>query len=158
METSTLQYILLMQLHERNLRQLPWFADKNTLGRPPVEHTCWPESFGNADWAARSYSKFCCFLRESERPRRGRYYHVKQWPLRGETILGQKNVTHRDLVDKTITYLPPLHIKLWLIEISVKALNKEGEGFDYLRQIFPHISKAKIKEGNFVGSQVKQLL
>jgi hypothetical protein len=58
------------------------------------------------------YTKFCCFLRESDSRARDRYCHVKQWPLRGETILVQKNVARRALLDKTIQYLPPLHIKL----------------------------------------------
>jgi hypothetical protein len=39
----------------------------------------------------------------------------------------------------------------------VRAINKEGEKFIYLRQKFPRISKAKIKEAIFVGPQVKQL-
>jgi len=34
-------------------------------------------------------------------------------------------------------------------------MNQEGEGFYYLRQKFPSIREAKIKEGIFV-SQVKQ--
>ena len=29
----------------------------------------------------------------------------------------------------------------------VKAMDKEGEGFHYLRQMFPRITKAEIKEG-----------
>jgi hypothetical protein len=37
----------------------------------------------------------------------------------------------------------------------VKAMNKEGEEFIYLRQEFPRISEVKIKEGIFVGVQVK---
>ena len=35
-------------------------------------------------------------------------------------------------------------------------MNKEGEGFVYLRHKFPRTSEAKIKEGIFVGPQVKQ--
>ena len=53
-----------------------------------------------------------------------RHYHVQQWPLQGETIPGEKNVVHRALVDKTKIYLPPLHIKLGLIKIFVKAMNR----------------------------------
>jgi hypothetical protein len=53
--------------------------------------------------------------------------------------------------------LPPHHIQLGLIKIFVQTINKGGEGFDYLRQTFPQISEAKIKEGIFVGPQVKQL-
>jgi hypothetical protein len=59
-------------------------------------------------------------------------------------LLGKKNVTHRVIVNKTKTYLPPFHIKLGLIKMSVKAMNKQGEGFDYLKaQKFPLISEAK---------------
>jgi hypothetical protein len=36
-------------------------------------------------------------------------------------------------------------------------MNKEGKGFIYLRQKFPCISEVKIKEGLFVGPEVKQL-
>jgi hypothetical protein len=39
----------------------------------------------------------------------------------------------------------------------VKATNKEGERFDYLRQKFPRTNEAKIKEGIFVVPQGKQL-
>jgi hypothetical protein len=72
-------------------------------------------------------------------------------------VLGQKNVAHRALVNKKKIYLPPLHLKLELTNIHVKATNKEGEGFGYLRQKFPLKSETKIKEGIFVGPQVKQL-
>jgi hypothetical protein len=54
-------------------------------------------------------------------------------------------------------YLPPLHIKLGLLKIFVKAMTKEGTGFNYLRQKCPCISEAKIKEGIFVGPLKKQL-
>jgi hypothetical protein len=39
----------------------------------------------------------------------------------------------------------------------VKAVDKESEGFAYLRQKFPKINEVKIKEGCFVGPQIKQL-
>jgi len=53
-------------------------------------------------------------------------------------------------VDKSKIYLPPLHIKLGLIKIFVKVMDKESEGFAYLKQKFPKISEAKVKEGIFV--------
>ena len=37
-------------------------------------------------------------------------------------------------------------------------MDKQREDFAYLRQKFPKISEAKIKEGIFVGPQIKQLL
>jgi len=103
------------------------------------------------------YAKFCCFPCEWDNRARDRHCHVKQWPLRGEKILGQKNVAHRNLVNKTKMYLPPHHIQLGLIKIFVQTMNKAGEGFDYLRQTFPRKNEAKVKEGIFVGPQVKQL-
>ena len=39
----------------------------------------------------------------------------------------------------------------------MKAVDKESEGFVYLRQKFPKISEVKIKEAVFVGPQVTQL-
>jgi hypothetical protein len=38
-----------------------------------------------------------------------------------------------------------------------QAADIESEGFAYLRQKFPKISKTKMKEGIFVGYQIKQL-
>ena len=72
-------------------------------------------------------------------------------------FLDKKNVTHRILVNKTKIYLPPFHIKIGLIKKSVKAKNKQGEGFDYLRQKFQAHTRGPVKEGIFVGLQVKQL-
>jgi hypothetical protein len=46
-------------------------------------------------------------------------------------------VAHPALVGKSKTHLPLLHIKLSLIKISVKTMDRENEGFDYLRQKFP---------------------
>jgi hypothetical protein len=40
----------------------------------------------------------------------------------------------------------------------VKALNKEGEGFKYLHSVFPSLSEAKIKEGIFVGPDIRKLM
>jgi hypothetical protein len=39
----------------------------------------------------------------------------------------------------------------------VQAVDKESEGFGYLRQKFPKISEAKMQEGIFIGPQIKQL-
>jgi hypothetical protein len=46
-------------------------------------------------------------------------------------VLDQKNAAHRPLVDKTKIDLPPLHIKVGLIKIFVKAMYIESE-LDYL--------------------------
>jgi len=61
------------------------------------------------------------------------HYRIKKWPPCSETTPGMRNVAHPALVDKSEFYLPPLHIKLGLITIFVKALDKESEGFVYSR-------------------------
>jgi hypothetical protein len=53
----------------------------------------------------------------------------EKWPLPPETTVGQKNVPHPALVGKQKFCLPPLHIKLGLIEIFVQVIDKESEGF-----------------------------
>jgi hypothetical protein len=66
-------------------------------------------------------------------------------------------VAHPALGDKSKIYLPPLHIKLVFIKISMKAMDEESEGVDCLRQKFPKIREAKKKDGIFVGPQITQL-
>jgi len=47
--------------------------------------------------------------------------------------------------------LPSIHIKLGFFKNFVKALNKNGAGFHYLKEKSPRVSDSKIKEGIFVG-------
>ena len=39
----------------------------------------------------------------------------------------------------------------------VKAMNQKEKAFKYLKTKFPHLSDAKIKEGIFVGPQIREL-
>lgn len=104
------------------------------------------------------YTKYCCFLCEWDSRARDSHYVRKVWPPRRDLVPGQKNVKHDPLVDPKNIYLPPLHIKLGLMKNFVKAMNKESEAFTYLRQRFPRTSDAKIKEGVFVGPQIREML
>ena len=59
--------------------------------------------------------------------------------------------------------LPPLHIKLGLMKQFVKALDKNGGCFKYLRRFFPGLSLEKLKGGflmvnKFVSSLATQIL
>ena len=64
------------------------------------------------------------------------------------------------LVEKAKILLPPLHIKLGLFKNVVKVLHKKdnSNAFAYLKTKFPNLSDAMIKEGVFVGPQIKKLL
>jgi len=53
-------------------------------------------------------------------PSKGLPLQNENWPFHSETTPGQKNVAHPALGDKLKIYLPPLHIKLGLINIFVK--------------------------------------
>ena len=71
---------------------------------------------------------------------------------------GQKNVVHTSLVNSDMIILPSLHIKLGLYKNFVKALDKNVAGFHYLKEKFPRVSDSKIKEGIFVGPQIRALI
>ena len=58
---------------------------------------------------------------------------------------------------KKVLFLP-LHIKLGFIKQFVKKMNPEAEAFKHIQELFPKLSKAKVKGGIFVGPQVKRLL
>jgi hypothetical protein len=60
-------------------------------------------------------------------------------------------------VDPGKIILPPLHIKLGLMKQFVKALDGNGNCFHYQSNKFPALSRAKVKEGIFVGSQIRAL-
>ena len=54
--------------------------------------------------------------------------------------------------------LPPLHIELGLMKYFVKALHKNGVAFEHFSTVFPGHSAAKLKEGIFVGPQIREVL
>lgn len=103
------------------------------------------------------FTKYCCFLCEWDSRARNLHYTVKQWPTRIQYTPGEKNVVHNSLVEPHKILLPPLHIKLGLMKNFVKALDKEGPGFRYLKQKFSNLSEAKLKEGIFIGPQINLL-
>jgi len=73
-------------------------------------------------------------------------------------MIGTENVKYKPLIAPENVLLPPLHIKLGLVKNFVKAPDKLGGAFQYLREIFSELSEAKIKEGVFNGPQIRKLL
>ena len=53
---------------------------------------------------------------------------------------------------------PSLHLKLGLMKNFVKALPKNGAAFQHLSTVFPGLSAAKLKDGIFVGPQIREVL
>jgi hypothetical protein len=55
-------------------------------------------------------------------------------------------------------YLPLLYIKCELIKEFIKGMDQNSAGFMCLKIKFPRISDCKIKEGVFVGPQIRELV
>lgn len=104
------------------------------------------------------FTKYCCFLCLWDSRDTKNHYTVKEWPIRKSYVTGKENVKNIPLVEPDKIILPPLHIKLGLMKNFVKALHKGGEAFNHLKEKFPKLSEAKVKEGIFVGPQIRKLL
>lgn len=89
---------------------------------------------------------------------RSKHYIQKEWPKRTDYVPNQKSVSNLRLVEPENIVLPPLHIKLGLMKNFVKAMDKTGEGFQYLKSIFPRLSDPKLKEGIFVGPDIRRVM
>lgn len=104
------------------------------------------------------YTKYPCFLCEWNSRAKDEHWTKKNWPSRSELAIGSKNIINANLVDQKKILLPPLHIKLGLMKQFVKALDVEGQCFKYLYSKFPKLSDVKIKEGIFVGPDIRALM
>ena len=70
----------------------------------------------------------------------------------------EHSLKENPLVDMNKMLLPSLHVKLGLIKNFVKALHTNGSAFQHLSTVFPDLSAAKLKEGIFVGPQIREVL
>ena len=104
------------------------------------------------------FTKFCCFMCLWDSRDTKNHYSRSEWPSRENITPGQCSVAHNPLVDANKVLLPPLHIKLGLMKNFVKALDKDGAAFKYLSEKFNYISDAKLKEGIFVGPEIRKLM
>ena len=71
---------------------------------------------------------------------------------------GKMNVASKPLVDPQKILLPTLHVKLGIAKNFAKAMNKNGEGFRFLKRKFPKLSEAKIKKRIFQRPKIRQLM
>lgn len=104
------------------------------------------------------YTKYSCFLCLWDSRADAEHYVKTSWPARKRFIPGKENVLHKPLVRPEMVYLPPLHIKLGLMKNYVKALDKNGPALAYLEEKFPYLSEAKVREGIFIGPQIKKVM
>jgi hypothetical protein len=104
------------------------------------------------------YTKFPCFLCDWDGVARSQHWKQKQWPCRVSLTPGAKNIARESLVDPQKVLLPYLHIKLGLMKQFVKVLQRDGNCFKYLCSKFPGLSEVKLKDGIFVGSDIRKLI
>lgn len=103
-------------------------------------------------------TKHPCFLCLWKSRAREKHYKNVKWPARKTLAPGSPNILYEPLIPHDKVLLPALHIKLGLMTQYVKALNKEGTAFKYIRNKFPKKSEAKLKEGVFDGPQIRKLM
>lgn len=90
------------------------------------------------------FTKYCCFLCMWDSRATAKHYLIKDWPKRTKFVCGKLIVKYLPLIDPEDVILPPLHIKLDLMRNFVKAINKNGDGFSYLKSIFTKLSDAEL--------------
>jgi len=86
------------------------------------------------------------------------HYVNRLWLKRTSLTPGEKNVFNRPLVLPEKIYPPSLYIKLGFMRNFVKGMDRTGRGFEYVRNKFPNVSDTKIKEGVFIGPQIRELI
>ena len=104
------------------------------------------------------FTQYCCFICLWDSRAVSQHYKQKDWGSRSTFVPGEHSLKENPLVDMNKVLLPPLHIKLGLMKNFVKALHKNGAAFQHLSAVFPGLSAAKLKEGIFVGPQIREVL
>jgi hypothetical protein len=105
------------------------------------------------------FTKYCCFMCLWDSRATDEHYIRCDWEPRNSYQPGKSSIQFPPLVDPHKIFMPPLHIKLGLMKNFVKAMAKTNSaGFQYLAQKFPKISAGKLREGIFVGPQIRQVL
>ena len=71
----------------------------------------------------------------------------------------RQSVQHPSSVSAANIFLPPVYIKLDLMKNSVKAMDQDGSGFKFLKDLFgADKSDAKLKAGVLVGFEIRKLI
>ena len=87
------------------------------------------------------------------------HYAVKVWSPRQSSQIGKHNVQHQPLVSSADVLLLQLHIKLDLMKNFVKAMDRDGDGFKFLKDFLgAEKTDAKFKAGVFVGPEIRKLM
>ena len=106
----------------------------------------------------QGFTKCCCFICERDSRARSLHYPRKNCPIRKSLEPGIKNVENQPLMEQSKILLPSMHLKLGLMKNFVKSMNQEEATFTYSKEMFPRLSEAKLKDGIFIGPQIRDLI
>jgi hypothetical protein len=68
------------------------------------------------------------------------------------------NVENQPLEEQSKILLSSMHLKFGVMKNFVKAMHQEEVAFIYLREQFLRLREAKLKEGTFIGPQIRDLI
>ena len=71
--------------------------------------------------------------------------------------VGDKNIINKSRINRDCIILPPLHIQLGPMKQYIKALDKDGDCFNYIVKTFPDLSMEKLIS-IFDGPQICKLI
>ena len=103
------------------------------------------------------FTKYTCYLRMFDSRDRENHYKKKICPSRKSFKPGKQNIVKEPYVDPSKILIPPLHIKLGLIKQFVKALDNDGQCFEYLGKEFHKKWDTKLGEGISDGPEIGTL-
>jgi len=104
------------------------------------------------------YAKYPCFLCLWDSRSKQTHWIRKEWPVRSELIVGERNVLHKSLVERDRIILPSLLIKIGLMKQFMRALHKDSPCFRYIEQKMPEIITEKLKARIFDVPKIRQLI
>lgn len=91
------------------------------------------------------FRELCYSLCEWDSHAKERHFSLKEWSKRRQYETGQKNVRNEPLFNPKKIFLPPLHIKLGMMNFF-KGVAHDGKVFQFLQKKFPQISESKRKD------------
>ena len=105
------------------------------------------------------FTKHCCLLCLWNSLATREHCIRRDWSVRKSYLTGVANIENVSLVDTQNILLPSFHVKLSITKNFVEAMGKSNfNGFAFLCKKFFSIRQAKLQEGIFVGSQIREAL
>lgn len=98
------------------------------------------------------WTKYPCFLCEWVSREFNKQFTDFAWPTRrvydpNQSKKDARNAISPPLVPREKITMPALHLKLGIVKNFIKAMDKDGNGFKHLSDIFPKLSEQKINAG-----------